>query len=105
MVKWGVLHVASEPPGAPGYYTSTLMEIGHKEDLYATCLYLLLVRDNLGVTNVGLTSVTSHSFSTGSSVFVIYYSSLLSNIFLITGGTNSVYNSEPKYSSVRAFSS
>ena len=72
---------------------------------YATCLYLLLVRDDLEVTDVGLSSVTSHSFSTGSSAFVIYYSSLLSNILLITGGTNALYNSETKYSSVRTFSS
>ena len=68
-------------------------------------VYLLLVRDDFEVTNVVLSSVTPPSFSTGSSALVVYYSSLLSSILLITGGTNDVYNSEPKYSSVRKFSS
>ena len=47
MVKWGVQRVATEPPRAPVYYTSTLLGdwptrrfIGQS---YATCLYLMLV--------------------------------------------------------------
>ena len=51
IVKWGVQRVASEPPQAPGYYTSpfygdwpTRRFIGQS---YATYLYLLLVRDDL----------------------------------------------------------
>jgi len=38
MVKWGVQRVASEPPRAPGYYTSTLLGDGQPEDLLANLM-------------------------------------------------------------------
>jgi len=56
MVKWGVQLVASEPPQAPGYNTSPLGRLANKKifgQSYASCLYLLLVRDDLEVTNMG----------------------------------------------------
>jgi len=35
MVTWEVQRVASEPPRAPGYYTTPFREIGQQEDLLA----------------------------------------------------------------------
>ena len=52
-----------------------------------------------------VSSVTSPLYSIVSSTLVITYCSLFSSILSIAGGTNTVYNSETKYSSVITFSS